>query len=200
MDPLAQPTTFMHNNGMVYTSTPSPPQSFVFSNPFTPSQQLTPQEEFPDYNFFDSMHGGNRSLSSPYIFGPAPGAPVSMMPTAAPPAPHKYPISPNHMPPRQKAKRTPTACEECRKRKQKCDGEAPCQSCKEQKLKCDYREVPPTKKDNSLEKLVEIIVNLGEKLSAMSERMDVMDSTLREIEQRVTLPPSCWQCGTGFRC
>jgi hypothetical protein len=75
------------------------------------------------------------------------------------------PISPSTTTPRIKAKRTPTvgltsaqastpnraetdymqACEECRKKKQKCDGDQPCQACKEQNIDCQYREVPPTK-------------------------------------------------------
>lgn len=97
---------------------------------------------------------------------------VSLGPSTPPPQafernPMKFapvPITPSSIQPRQKAKRTATvsssrptvpirtftdpfqqACEECRKRKQKCDGEAPCQSCKEQKLDCKYREVQPTK-------------------------------------------------------
>jgi hypothetical protein len=37
------------------------------------------------------------------------------------------------------------ACEECRKRKQRCDGSESCAACEEQGTICRYRDVPPAK-------------------------------------------------------
>lgn len=148
--------------GAFYTPPPPPPQQVLFSNPFpSPNEYVSdgymPSAEsmgyFPSHRSLSEgfIHNPNDSFSS--VSSGSSSCNVSIGPATPPPAPHHYgptkfpavPITPSHVVPRQKAKRTATACEECRKRKQKCDGETPCQSCKEQKLECKYREVSPTK-------------------------------------------------------
>jgi len=199
-------TNFGPGPGFYYPTTPpQAPMMMPFTN-YTP-QQITPQFEYDSFSFTEPMHvhSGERSLSEPFIFkaNNTPPQPARMsisshVPTQRFPA---VPISPVNTTPRVKAKRTPTACEECRKKKQKCDGESPCQSCKEQHTECAYREVPPTKKDNSLEKMIELMEGFSEQLQSLSGRIDAMGAALQHNEQRLALlPNSCWQCGSGRKC
>jgi hypothetical protein len=202
--------------GAFYTPQPQPqiaPHQVLFSNP-----QPFPSPDYIQDGYMptgDAMgyFSAQRSLSEGFIHNPSnndsfssmssgsSSCNVSIGPATPPPAPHHYgpakypavPITPSHVVPRQKAKRTATACEECRKRKQKCDGESPCQSCKEQKLDCRYREVSPTKKDNSMEKLVALIEGFGKSMEALNQRLDSMSSTVASIQTRLD---HC-QCGSA---
>ncbi|KAF7185395.1 hypothetical protein HII31_13242 [Pseudocercospora fuligena] len=200
--------------GFYNTPPPPPPTAVLFSNPFPSS---SPNGEYEGYiPTSESMYHftAGRSHSEPFINNNSDsfishssassscGASLAGPATPPPPAYNgpttmKYPavpITPSLVVPRQKAKRTATACEECRKRKQKCDGETPCQSCKEQKLDCKYREVSPTKKDNSLEKLNSLVENCQKEMVALNSRLDTMGTTLRQIEKRLS---RCFQCGSG---
>ncbi|CAK1354659.1 unnamed protein product [Cercospora beticola] len=87
--------------------------------------------------------------------------------------------------PSRRIKRTRTACEECRKRKQKCDGGEPCQSCEEQHTDCKYRDVPPTKKDDTMEKMVKLAETYNKTLASLNSDIDIMNATLRSIEARL---------------
>ncbi|KAI5371180.1 Putative zn(2)-C6 fungal-type DNA-binding domain-containing protein [Septoria linicola] len=95
----------------------------------------------------------------------------------------------------RRIKRTRTACEECRKRKQKCDGGEPCQSCEEQSTECKYRDVPPTKKDDTMEKMVKLAETYNKTLANLNSDIDVMNATLRSIEARLN---HGWQTGAGM--
>ncbi|EME48499.1 hypothetical protein DOTSEDRAFT_67512 [Dothistroma septosporum NZE10] len=86
---------------------------------------------------------------------------------------------------RDKIRRTRTACEECRKRKQKCDGSEPCHPCSEQSTECRYRDVPPTKKDDTMDKMLQLAENYNKTLACLTKDLDVMSGTLRSIEQRL---------------
>ncbi|SMR64303.1 unnamed protein product [Zymoseptoria tritici ST99CH_3D1] len=195
--------------GVFYTPPPPPPQHVLFSNPFPVSPyEYSPDDYFPSestgyYNAdrscsdpfiqeVDSSFSGMESGSSSCNVSVGPATP----PSATSPLHHHYtegrptkfpavPITPSPSTPRQKAKRTATACEECRKRKQKCDGEHVCQSCKEQKLECKYREVVPTKKDNSLEKLMSLIDSFGKSMEALNQRLDTMSASVVSIQSRL---------------
>ncbi|KAF2206620.1 hypothetical protein CERZMDRAFT_103148 [Cercospora zeae-maydis SCOH1-5] len=90
--------------------------------------------------------------------------------------------------PSRRIKRTRTACEECRKRKQKCDGGEPCQSCEEQHTDCKYRDVPPTKKDDTMEKMVKLAETYNSTLASLCGDIDIMSATLRSIEARLNQP------------
>ncbi|CAK4033350.1 transcriptional regulatory [Lecanosticta acicola] len=195
------------NQGHPYCSPPAPPhQPLLFSSPF-PSQNEYVSEGYIPVTESMSYFMANRSLSEPFIHEPTESfgsstsgessCSVSIAPaTPPPPPPMKFPavpITPSHVVSRQKAKRTATACEECRKRKQKCDGETPCQSCKEQKLDCKYREVTPSKKDSSVERLVALVASCSKSMEALNTRLDVMSSSLEIIERRLS---HCWQCGS----
>ncbi|EME84306.1 uncharacterized protein MYCFIDRAFT_214689 [Pseudocercospora fijiensis CIRAD86] len=205
-----------------YTPPPPPPTAVLFSNPNPFSSPNGEYEGYIPtsesmYQFavsrshsepFINNHGNtnnNNNTSDSFIShssassscGASLAGPATPPPAYNGPMTMKYPavpITPSHVVPRQKAKRTATACEECRKRKQKCDGETPCQSCKEQKLDCKYREVSPTKKDNSLEKLISLVENCQKSMEALNSRLDTMGSTLRQIEKRLS---RCYQCGSG---
>ncbi|KAK4610082.1 hypothetical protein CLAFUW4_13726 [Fulvia fulva] len=198
------------SGGHYYSPPLEPPQHILFSNPFPTHGEYVQEGYLPSSE--SSFYSNSRSLSEPFnihqpteSFGSSSSASsscsASVAPATPPPVifthgPTKFPavpITPSHQPPRQKAKRTATACEECRKRKQKCDGEGPCQSCKEQKLDCKYREVSPTKKDNSMERLVALVENCSKSMEALNQRLDIMSTTLQQIEARLT---SCWQCGS----
>lgn len=98
----------------------------------------------------------------------------------------------------RRIKRTRTACEECRKRKQKCDGGEPCQSCDEQSTDCKYRDVPPTKKDDSMEKMVKIAENYNKTLATLNSDIDMMNATLRGIEARLSYGLFPWQRQDGY--
>jgi hypothetical protein len=47
--------------------------------------------------------------------------------------------------PSRKSTRASQACELCRLRKQKCDGQYPCSNCTRWNTTCSFKEVPPTK-------------------------------------------------------
>ncbi|CAK1363060.1 unnamed protein product [Cercospora beticola] len=202
------------SRGGYYTPPPPPgPQHTLFSNPFPSSSPDVGyvEEGYLQANHMYNFNGNpNRSMSEGYIHAPgdsfggsssASSSCNASLGPATPPPPQVYgptttkfpavPITPSHVQPRQKAKRTATACEECRKRKQKCDGESPCQSCKEQKLECKYREVQPTKKDNSVERLVSLVESCSRSIEALTQRVDLMSTTLQQIEKRLT---RCYQC------
>ncbi|KAM3416041.1 hypothetical protein BST61_g9527 [Cercospora zeina] len=97
--------------------------------------------------------------------------------------------------PSRRIKRTRTACEECRKRKQKCDGGEPCQSCEEQHTDCKYRDVPPTKKDDTMEKMVKLAETYNKTLASLSGDIDIMSATLRSIEARLN---HAWPMAAGM--
>ncbi|CZT20239.1 uncharacterized protein RCC_06097 [Ramularia collo-cygni] len=183
----------------------SNPQPFQSPNEFVHDGYLPTGDSmgyFPTHRSLSEgfVHQNNANDSFSSMSSGSSSCNVSIGPATPPPAPHYHmptkfpavPITPSHVVPRQKAKRTATACEECRKRKQKCDGESPCQSCKEQKLDCRYREVSPTKKDNSMEKLVALIESFGKSMEALNQRLDAMGSTVNSIQSRLD---NC-QCGT----
>ena len=68
------------------------------------------------------------------------------------------------------------ACDTCRSRKQKCDEQRPkCGLCQRLKLDCRYKELPPTKKDQSL---VEIL-----------DRLKSLEGKVDRIPIRAPLPP-----------
>ncbi|KAI5357593.1 putative zn(2)-C6 fungal-type DNA-binding domain-containing protein [Septoria linicola] len=66
------------------------------------------------------------------------------------------PAVPRQLPPRLKVYRTPKACEECRDRKQKCNGQARCEFCKQRELACRYRKARPTTRELWLAKLINL--------------------------------------------
>ncbi|KAL9527038.1 hypothetical protein SMMN14_09484 [Sphaerulina musiva] len=161
-----------------------PPDHTMYTFTGTPNRSIS--ESFP--------HTANESFGSASSAASSCNEPSTPPPRVFGPLMAKYPavpITPSHAQPRQKAKRTATACEECRKRKQKCDGKAACQSCKEQKLPCKYREVQPTKKDNSMERLASLVESFGKSMEELNHRLDVMNSTLHRMEKRLT---RCWHC------
>ncbi|KAF2159804.1 hypothetical protein M409DRAFT_29802 [Zasmidium cellare ATCC 36951] len=198
-------------SGHYYSPPLQPPQQILFSNPFPAQGEYVSEGYIPSSEA--GFYAGPRSLSEPFIHQPgdsfgqssnssvSSSCSVSIAPTTPPPptfssGPTKFPavpITPSHHVPRQKAKRTATACEECRKRKQKCDGESPCQACKEQKLDCRYREVSPTKKDNSIERLVALVEGSSKSIDALNQRLDEMNAMMRVIQNRLS---RCFQCGS----
>ncbi|KJX92184.1 hypothetical protein TI39_contig5896g00003 [Zymoseptoria brevis] len=200
------------HQGTYYPTTP--PRHPMYTYNHFAGQDLTPAYEYEGFTFGQpAVQLSTRALSEPFVFQ-ANCSPQSALfedpqprletPRSQHASSHKtpaVPISPSLTTPRVKAKRTPTACEECRKKKQKCDGEQPCQACKEQNIDCQYREVPPTKKDHSLEKLAELMENFSYQLVSLSRRIDTMGMQLKQNEERMTmLPTSCWHCGSGLQC
>ncbi|KAI5360318.1 Putative zn(2)-C6 fungal-type DNA-binding domain-containing protein [Septoria linicola] len=201
------------SRGGYYTPPPPAPHHTLFSsNPFpssSPDVGYVEEGYLPSEPMYSFSGNPNRSMSESYphdathSFGSASSTSsscnVSLGPSTPPPQQYHstmtklsaVPITPSHVQPRQKAKRTATACEECRKRKQKCDGEQNCQSCKDQKLECKYREVLPTKKDNSMERLVSLVEMCKQSMEALNQRLDLMSTTLQSIEKRLT---RCHQC------
>jgi len=192
MDNMAQ-TSFYQPESFhqsFYINTPSPQQSFLGSN-CHPSQQLTPQTEYSDYGFQDSQI--SRSNSEPFIYQP------HVIPSIAPAvgAPTRIAIpqyrSNDDKP---KNKRTPTACENCRTKKSKCDGGHPCLGCNEAKLECKYREVPPSKKENAMNEILELLMAQEKNVQSIIDRMNDIDSRLQRVEQ-ISKDRACWQCGTA---
>jgi hypothetical protein len=74
-----------------------------------------------------------------------PMVPHAMPVPVGPPMPPQYPID-NSIPPRKRSK-VSRACDECRRKKIKCDaqsdtGEAPCSSCARSSIRCLFSRVP----------------------------------------------------------
>jgi len=187
-----QPAESFHHS--FYNSTPSPQQSFLSSN-IHPSQQLTPQTEYSDYGFQDAQI--SRSNSESFIFQSQqhPHIVPSIAPAVG--APQRLPISYSRASDdKPKNKRTPTACENCRTKKSKCDGGHPCLGCSEAKVECKYREVIPSKKENAMNEILELLTAQEKNLRDICDRMEDMDTRLRRVEH-ISEQRACWQCGTS---
>ncbi|SMQ50547.1 unnamed protein product [Zymoseptoria tritici ST99CH_1A5] len=88
-------------------------------------------------------------------------------------------------PRRIRIKRIRTACEECRKRKQRCDGNEPCAACEEQGTMCRYRDVPPAKKDPTIDKILEMSKEHNKSLESLTQGINSLQTSLRGIEARL---------------
>lgn len=113
--------------GAFYTPPPPPPQQVLFSNPFpSPNEYVTdgylPSAEsmgyFPTHRSLSESFVHNPSDSFGSMSSGSSSCNVSIGPATPPPAPHHFgptkfpavPITPSHVVPRQKAKRTATVC------------------------------------------------------------------------------------------
>ncbi|KAN0103432.1 hypothetical protein V8E51_011745 [Hyaloscypha variabilis] len=66
------------------------------------------------------------------------------------------------------------ACDTCRLRKQKCDEQRPkCSLCQRMKLDCRYKELPPTKKDQTLVQILDRLKSLEGKVDRIPIRAPI---------------------------
>jgi len=188
---MAQNGYYPGNEGYYYMATPSPQQSILSSNTYA-SQQTTPQTDHSDFGFSDSAIA-SRSNSDAYLYQQQ----VVPQLQSAIILPQGIPISHLRTEDKTKAnKRTQCACENCRNKKSKCDGGQPCQGCQEANVPCKYREIPPSKKDNQLHDLLDLMQSHNKELRRLMGRIDEIDQRLERVEQR-TEQRACWQCGTS---
>ncbi|KAK4496263.1 hypothetical protein PRZ48_012243 [Zasmidium cellare] len=158
------------------------------------AHEMTPHPEYEGYVLVNPTQG-NGWLSESYDYHPnkVPRFSTPVLPSATtPPRAPAIPISPVSFVTRQKFKRTATACEECRKKKQKCDGEDPCQACKDQNIKCQYREVPIRKKDQGPERLMQLMEHLHKQIAMLNDRIVEMRTMLDEQDRRLMMQTQHW--------
>ncbi|GAB7348360.1 hypothetical protein MBLNU459_g6801t1 [Dothideomycetes sp. NU459] len=91
----------------------------------------------------------------------------------------------SHSNSRKKSMRASQACDKCRERKSKCDEQRPCSTCKEQNIECHYKDNQPSKTDKNnaavsevLERLLDCMGNLDERISSLDERISSLDERL----------------------
>ncbi|KXT04306.1 hypothetical protein AC578_7909 [Pseudocercospora eumusae] len=170
-----------------------------YEEPATPYASVLPNAAYghaPGIATYASHEAGNGqavmympqqyepSNTSPVVFQ-VPRAPASASRPAERTRQPQRPPSDSESDCARRIKRTRTACEECRKRKQKCDGGEPCQPCSEQGTSCKYRDVRPTKKDDTMEKMLQLAERYNTTLASLNDDIDVMNNTLRSIEARL---------------
>ncbi|KAH6679003.1 fungal-specific transcription factor domain-containing protein [Halenospora varia] len=106
--------------------------------------------------------------------------------TAPPPPPSEYTSVPRQTDqPSQKRKRITRACDECRQRKVKCDGQYPCEHCRNYGYDCSY-DGPSYRKKNptqeSVEKLKSKLSRMQTLVAAILPDIDVNSPTLDDCE------------------
>ncbi|KAM3420640.1 hypothetical protein BST61_g3896 [Cercospora zeina] len=85
--------------------------------------------------------------------------------------------------PKRKQMRATKACEQCRKRKQRCDEGTPCRFCKEFLLPCQYRDAPPAITDKNMDKLLRYMETHSQGLGQLTTKIDQFEARLRRVEQ-----------------
>lgn len=88
---------------------------------------------------------------------------------------------------RRKKTRTAHACEECRQRKRRCDGNYPCRCCKEGLLVCRYAEILPPKVDRMFIELNRSIERLSQHQEVLISRIAVLEASLDNSVTRISL-------------
>ncbi|KAB8233191.1 putative C6 transcription factor [Aspergillus alliaceus] len=86
-------------------------------------------------------------------------------------------------PPRKRRKYIAKACNECKRRKIKCNGESPCQRCGRQRISCVYAEGPrhDTQGNEQFEQLCE-------QMRAMQEQITALTAAVHALTQGATVP------------
>jgi len=79
------------------------------------------------------------------------------------------------------------ACDRCRQRKQKCDGNRPCGSCTNNQDECIYREVQPPKADPHIQHMIDSQNSIQEELSLLNKDREKELDELRALKDRLCL-------------
>ena len=158
--------------------------------PWMPEQTQGQQVEFgntpfliPGYEYLDE---GVLHQSEPQSPQPPPSAAVPLAPEGPAAKPSSIPTRPGPNPtpkvaiPRSKSRenashrrrRSARACEPCRQRKIKCDGDRPvCRQCMENQISCAYLDIKRVREQKQL--------------GVLARRVEVYEALLREIEPEV---------------
>ena len=158
--------------------------------PWMPEQTQGQQVEFgntpfliPGYEYLDE---GGLHQSEPQSPQPPPPAAVPLAPEGPAAKPSSIPTRPGPNPtpkvaiPRSKSRenashrrrRSARACEPCRQRKIKCDGDRPvCRQCMENQISCAYLDIKRVREQKQL--------------GVLARRVEVYGALLREIEPEV---------------
>ncbi|CAH2351193.1 hypothetical protein CLIB1423_03S00958 [[Candida] railenensis] len=81
-------------------------------------------------------------------------------------------------------KRVTTACEFCRRRKVKCDGNNPCINCTQNRIQCHYAVVPPVKKLSK--PATKKKASHGQRLQTIDERLEKLENLLSSFIRTMT--------------
>ncbi|KAF2172213.1 hypothetical protein M409DRAFT_17452 [Zasmidium cellare ATCC 36951] len=98
--------------------------------------------------------------------------------------------------PREKIRRTRTACEECRKRKQRCDGRRPCRQCMEQRIECQYRDPQPPKKQSELDRAIQLAEENNLSLAMANNNLDSVYAEMGRVNRRLGVEVERRRAGT----
>ncbi|KAF2182600.1 hypothetical protein K469DRAFT_711775 [Zopfia rhizophila CBS 207.26] len=101
------------------------------------------------------------------------------------PVSHSHQVLPNAQ---RKLGRAAQACDECRRRKQKCDEQKPCAFCKEQNTECFYRKVPPLKTDRTMARIIEKLEGIERRLERIETRLHIGDTPENSATQSAGTP------------
>ncbi|OQD79398.1 hypothetical protein PENANT_c052G03775 [Penicillium antarcticum] len=96
----------------------------------------------------------------------------------------KAPSMEDERPRKKRHKYIAKACNECKRRKIKCNGEAPCQRCGRQSIECIYVENP--QRDSSNEK--ENFERLFDQMKAMQDQITLLSATVRSMASNENSP------------
>jgi hypothetical protein len=135
-----------------------------------PAQGYSPQRFLPTGVMMRTHNNGNQLLPLLYVQPPGFGSAAS-----------------NDVQQRKKSTRARQACEECRKRKQKCDGDNPCSFCKGS-FPCRYHNTPPAKIKNNMDKVISLLEQMSQGKQDLCQglrqdpaRLSTFDDSLRGI-------------------
>jgi hypothetical protein len=103
---------------------------------------------------------------------------------------------------RRKQMRLREACEQCRRKKQKCDAGNPCSFCKESDLRCQYRDTLAPKPNKNadkaipvLDKVTRILEETLQRNQDFASRLDSFGNGLARLEQQLIERTAAAQSG-----
>ncbi|KAE9372603.1 hypothetical protein N431DRAFT_439683 [Stipitochalara longipes BDJ] len=91
--------------------------------------------------------------------------------------------SPAHQPRQKREKYTPTACDECKKRKIKCTGDLPCRRCESNEITCIYTRSSIERSGNHGHS--RRVAALEANLNMLQEQVNQLSATLKQVQGNV---------------